>query len=193
MKETLQTIEKGSVTSLTEEQPGPKGVGMAVALDWGLVIQFFLFPVLPLLLSKTGLLKQPEATPLRTVLIMLGLLLIPAILIAIFGEGVRRGWNWTRYAQIALNSLLCIAGIFVLISSLQGFLQGHFWPLVPVSILLIVSPLIVWRMSRPETASWFASVKSAEARQRHGGMWPIYIALWATIGATLQVLSVILK
>jgi hypothetical protein len=53
-------------------------------------------------------------------------------------------------------------------------------------ILVIFSPLIVWRLSRPSTARWFKNVTVAEARKRHGGKWVWFIALWAIVGGVLQ-------
>ena len=50
-------------------------------------------------------------------------------------------------------------------------------------------PLIAWRLSRPETARWFAIVTSAEAGKRHGGSWIWKIALWSIVGGVLQAIS----
>ncbi|MBO0796332.1 MAG: hypothetical protein J2P36_36030, partial [Ktedonobacteraceae bacterium] len=65
----------------------------------------------------------------------------------------------------------------------------NFWPIVTEIILVIISPLIVWRLSRPATARWFKSVSVTEARRRHGGSWVWFIALWAIVGGVLQTLA----
>jgi hypothetical protein len=161
---------------------------MAVAFDWGLVVQLLVTPFLPLLLSST----QRSHNPPNVVSVLLSLLvmLVPAALIAIFGEGVRRGWRWTRLIQIGFNTLGFLGGFFSLFSSIPNFQHGNYWSLTTVIILLIFSPLIAWRLSRSETAQWFAEVSSADARKRHGGAWPFYIMLWALVGGVLQALAV---
>jgi hypothetical protein len=55
--------------------------------------------------------------------------------------------------------------------------------------LLIFSPLIAWRLSRPVTKQWFATVNSKDARRRHGGLWPWLILLWAIAGGVLQAIA----
>jgi hypothetical protein len=166
----------------------PKGIGMAVAFDWGLAVQLLVTPFLPLLL---GSFKHARNSPtIVSVLLSLLMLLVPAAICVVFGEGVRRGWRWTRFVQIGVNALGFLGGFFSLFSSIPRFQHGNYWSLTTVIILLIFSPLIAWRLSRSETAQWFAQVSSTDARKRHGGMWPFYIALWALVGGVLQALAV---
>ncbi len=49
--------------------------------------------------------------------------------------------------------------------------------------------VIAWRLSRPASARWFATVTKAEARKRHGGAWGWMIALWAIAGGVLQTIA----
>jgi uncharacterized membrane protein HdeD (DUF308 family) len=112
-----------------------------------------------------------------------------AIVLILFGEMVRRGRNWARWIQLVANALLSLVGIFSLVHLYQSVSVGNFWPFVTEIILLIFSPLIVWRLSRPSTARWFRMVTVAEARKRHSGTWVWFIALWAIVGGVLQTIA----
>ncbi len=193
MKETLRSTGDNATSAELEHLAGPKGIGMAVAFDWGLTVQLLVGPILPLLFGGSGFLKQFNMSAPVEALVTFLLSLPFAALIAIFGEGVRRGWRWTRPIQIVFNTLGFLGGFAVLAGLVQSSRQGHYWSIVTAVILLIFSPLIAWRLSRPESARWFARVSSAQARKRHGGAWPFYIALWAIVGGTLQALAVFLK
>lgn len=167
----------------------PQGIGMAVAFDWGLAVQILVMPFLPLFFGNASFLKSLKLSPALTSIVSFLISLPFAALVAIFGEGVRRGWRWTRPLQIGFNSLLFLAGFTTLPGLWQGSKQGNYWPLVTAIILLIFSPLIAWRLSRPVTKQWFATVQSTEARKRHGGAWPWLILLWAIAGGLLQALA----
>lgn len=171
----------------------PKGIGMAVAFDWGLAVQIFVTPFLTLLLGVPGPFKQLSQNSALSTLLSFVITLPFAALVAIFGEGVRRGWAWTRPIQVSFNTLGFLGGFFTLFSFLQAPKHNNYWPLVTTIILLIFSPLIAWRLSRPETGAWFKHVTSIEARKRHGGMWPVYIALWAAVGGVLQSLATLFR
>ena len=170
--------------------PAPQGIGMAVAFDWGLVVQILVTPFLPLLLGgKNSLVPFLKfGTAINTIVSFI--IVLPfAALLAIYGEGVRRGWRWTRPVQVTANALLFLAGIVSLYNLWQSGKQGNYWPVVTEVILVIFSPLIAWRMSRPVTREWFARVTSKEARARHGGAWPWLIAIWAIVGGILQAIA----
>lgn len=182
MKETLKAA---SSLSNTGQLPAPKGIGMAVAFDWGLTVELFLIPLFMVFLGSS---IMPKQTPIASsVAIIFAFVFSWAIaaLFAIFGEGVRRGWRWTRPIQIVGNTLGFIGGLVLLAQLFNNLKVGNFWSLIPTFILLIISPIIAWRLSRPETATWFRSVTSQEARKRHGGSWVWWIALWSIIGGTL--------
>ena len=182
LKETLQD---NSTTNDAEQLPAPKGIGMAVAFDWGLTVELLLLPILMIFFGSSVLSTQPSTASKFVIAFTFLISWAIAALFGIFGEGVRRGWRWTRPVQIVGNSLGFLGGLALLVQLFNNIKVGNYWTLVPACILLIVSPLIAWRLSRPETAIWFKSVTSQEARKRHGGSWVWWIALWSIIGGTL--------
>lgn len=190
MKETTINTKNPSPSNIsTDTEIKPQGIGMAVAFDWGLAVQILVTPVMPLIFGVPSMFKQfsPPIAALLTSLIT-----IPAAaLLAVFGEGVRRGWRLVRPIQMVANALLFVAGIASLMTLWNGIKQGNYWPIVSSSILLLASPVIAWRMNSAGTKAWFATVTSAEARKRHGGAWPFLIALWAIVGGILQAIAVV--
>ncbi len=182
LKETLQT---NSTENNAEKLPAPKGIGMAVAFDWGLTVELLLIPILMVFLGSPVFSKQTPMASKFTIIFTFLISWIIAALFGIFGEGVRRGWRWTRPVQIVGNTLGFLGGFVLLVQVVNNIKIGNYWTLVPAFILLIISPLIAWRLSRPETARWFKAVTSLEARKRHGGSWVLWIALWSIIGGTL--------
>jgi hypothetical protein len=167
----------------------PKGIGMAVAFDWGLAVQLLVTPFITLLLGEPGILKSFKLNPVMNTTVSFLLSLPFVTLLAIFGEGVRRGWHWTRRIQVGFNALGFFGGFFSLYNVWQGSKQGNYWAVVTSTILLIFSPLIAWRMSRPSTKKWFATVTSSDARARHSGVWPLLILLWSIVGGVLQAIA----
>lgn len=199
MENTVQsepTDQSEPVASSTAEKLAPQGIGMAVAYDWGLTVQLLAGPLLPLVLRNltgSGFVQLPTSmlklSPVPAALVSFLISLPFAAGIALFGEGIRRGWRWTRPVQIVFNTLLILLGLFTLRDAWQGSRVGNFWPAYSSVLLLIVSPLIAWRLSRPATAQWFKTVTSDEARKRHGGLWPWLILLWSLIGGLLQAIA----
>lgn len=190
MKEpTISTNNPSSSDTSTDTEIKPQGIGMAVAFDWGLAVQTLVTPVMPLIFGVPGAFKQfsPPIAALLTSLISLPI----AALFAAFGESIRRGWRLARPIQMVANALLFLAGIASLMPLWNGIKQGNYWPTVTTSILLLTSPIIVWRMNSAGTKAWFATVTSAEAQKRHGGAWPFLIALWAIVGGILQAIAVV--
>jgi hypothetical protein len=167
----------------------PKGIGMAVAFDWGLAVQVLVTPFVTLFLGEPGMLKSFKLNPVMNTTVSFLLSLPFVALLAIFGEGVRRGWHWTRRIQVGFNTLGFFGGFFSLYNVWQGSKQGNYWGVVTSTILLIFSPLIAWRMSRPSTKKWFATVTSSDARARHSGAWPLLILLWSIVGGVLQAIA----
>jgi hypothetical protein len=162
---------------------------MAVAFDWGLAVQTLLTPLIDTFVTRSSLMTIPGLHPLLGSTLLFILSLLAAFAFVWFGEMVRSGRTWARRIQIAANALLSFVGIFSLINFIQSARQGNLWPLVTVVILLIVSPVIVWRLSRAATARWFQFVSAADARKRHGGTWVWFIALWALAGGVLQTIA----
>jgi len=188
VKDTLQSEpadQSEPVESSTVKNPRPQGIGMAVAFDWGLTVQLLLLPLLSLFLGAPSNYKQFNLNPTLTIFISFAFSWSTAILFALFGEGVRRGWRWTRPVQIAGNTLGFLGGFFLLPGVWQDLKVGSYWSLVPAVILLVFSPIIAWRLSRPATGRWFATVSSQEARKRHGGLWPWLIMIWSIVGGVL--------
>src|SRR5690348_7293111 len=107
------TSEKDSLLR-KQPGPGPQGIGMAVAFDWGLAVQILVTPLLPLFLPNTGFFKAFKLSPALTVIVSFLISLPFVALVAVFGEGIRRGWRWTRPIQIVFNSLGFLAGFATL-------------------------------------------------------------------------------
>lgn len=186
MKET----EKTEVVGTTEtELPAPQGIGMAVAFDWGLAAQILLMPIVFMFFGPSNATKISGFSPNNILLSVISVLV--GIGIVLFGEMIRSGRNWALRIQIGVNALLTLVGLLSLVRVYQGIRVGDFWPVVTAVILLVFSPLIVWRLSRPATILWFKNVPAAAARKRHGGMWVVFIALWAIVGGILQILAAI--
>lgn len=180
----------------SQEKPVPHGIGMAVAFDWGLAVQIFVMPLLPYFLQDLVSLKPAsfQASGLKLAssspTLVSFLISLPFVaLLVVFGESMRRGWRWGRRIQIVVNALGFLGGLVSLGSFWQNIKTGNYWSLVTSIILLIFSPLIAWQLSRPTTGRWFASVSSAEARKRHSGAWPWWIALWGVVGGVLQAIA----
>lgn len=187
MKDTSEAEVSG--TTNKDQQLAPQGIGMAVAFDWGLAVQILLMPIVYTFFSRTPMTNISGLNPIvSTVLLFVIAWPIGCVLI-FFGEMVRRGRNWTRIIQLVANALLSLIGIFSLIHLYQSIEIGNFWPLITEVILVIFSPLIVWRLSRSVTAHWFKTVSVAEASKRHGGKWIWFIALWALVGGILQTIA----
>lgn len=188
--DSVHTVPLTRSTDDASVAPKPQGIGMAVAFDWGLAVQILATPFVLLLLGQDSNPFKQLKIGQPWITLLLSLLTLPfAALLAIFGEGIRRGWRWTRNIQIVSNSLLFLGGFASLFNLWQSSRHGNFWSAVTSVILLIFSPLIAWRLSRPSTKAWFKTVSSAEARKRHGGLWPWLIAIWAIVGGILQAIA----
>jgi hypothetical protein len=179
-----ETQESESIGAAAEELPAPQGIGMAVAVDWGLAVQIVVMPIVATIFGQPNVVKFPgsNSVPMLSFIISWLIACIPAF----FGEMVRRGRNWALWIQIVFSALLSLGGILSLVNLYRSVAAGNFWPVVTEIILVIISPLTVWRLSRPATRSWFKTVTVAEARRRHGGTWVWFIMLWAIVGGVLQ-------
>jgi hypothetical protein len=183
---TLKETQQANPTdNVTEELPAPQGIGMAVAFDWGLTVELLLVPILSIFLGSPPFSNQTNMGSQFAIITSFLIYWPIAALFGIFGEGIRRGWRWTRPVQLVGNTIGFLGGFALLVQVWNGFKEGNYWTLVPAFILLVISPLIAWRLSRHATARWFATVTSVEARKRHGGSWVWWIALWSIIGGSL--------
>ena len=192
MKSTHQpdTVSAAQSTGDTGVSVNPQGIGMAVAFDWGLAVQILATPFVSLVLGQDNSPFKQLKIGQPWITLLSSLLTLPfAALLAVFGEGIRRGWHWARNVQIVSNSLLFLGGFVTLYGLWQSSKHGSYWSAVTSVILLVFSPLIAWRLSRSSTGTWFKTVSSAEARKRHGGMWPWLIAVWAIVGGILQAIA----
>ena len=187
LQETQETQETQKET--VEELPAPQGIGMAVAFDWGLAAQIFFTPIIAIIFNQSNPIAIPGLNPTVGKALLFVIAWPVACIPAFFGEMVRHGRNWTRMIQIVINMLLSLAGIIGLINLYPSFKVENFWPLITEVILVIFSPLIAWRLSRPATARWFKNVSVAEARRRHGGRWVWFIVVWGAVGGILQALA----
>ena len=186
----MKELQDSKVRETTiKELPAPQGIGMAVALDWGLAAQILLTPIIYTVFGKANPLNVPGLNPTLGNVLFFVIALLVACIPALFGEMIRSGRNWALWIQIVFNTLLSLAGIVSLVNVYQSVKAGNFLQLVPEVILVIISPLIVWRLSRPSTRIWFKNVTAAEARKRHGGRWVWFIALWAIVGGLLVIAS----
>src|SRR5258708_6832659 len=116
-----------------KKENGPQGIGMAVAIDWGLAAQSVVSPFLPTILGTLGILKKTPSIQ-GTNVITFWLL---AVVFAVFGESIRSGWHWGRFLQLAFNTLLFLAGIVALVLGIQPILKGQLWTLIPLFILVV--------------------------------------------------------
>src|SRR5256885_9264170 len=140
--------EKDSLVS-KQPDPQPQGIGMAVAFAWGLAVQILVTPFLPLFLPNTGFFKAFKLSPALTIAVSFLISLPFVALLAIFGEGIRRGWRWTRPVQIVINSLGFLGGFAPWPGLWHGSKEGNSSTLETTATLLTLSPPIAWRLRRP--------------------------------------------
>lgn len=183
-----ETKAPEGVAASAEELPAPQGIGMAVAVDWGLVVQLLLMPIISTFFrpSSQMMMRSSAPSPMFGGALSFIAAILFACIFALLGEMVRSGRNWALWVQLVISSLLSIGGILSLANLYHSVTAGNFWPLVTEIILIVISPLTVWRLSRPSTRRWFQVVSITEARKRHGGKWVWFIILWAIIGGVLQ-------
>lgn len=166
---------------------GPRGIGTAVAFDWGLTAQLVIET--PMYALGIGPGSAMATLPLAGRLGAAAVVLLCAAITFALGEGVRRGRRLVWLFQIALNSVIFLAGFSVLIGAIHDLGQGHVGSFVPALIMLIASPAAAILLASKRTRAWIATTTSAQARQRHGGKWPWLIAIWAIVGGALVAFS----
>ena len=182
-----------SIAQSTEDTPDslkPQGIGMAVAFDWGLAVQILVTPFMALLLGLGNNPVQQLKIGQPWITLLFSLLSLPfAALLAIFGEGVRRGWRWTRRIQVGFNAPRFSGWLCLFYSLWQSSKHGNYWSAVTTVILLVFSPLIAWRMSRPTTRAWFKTVSSPRPANGIAVCGRGSSAVWAIVGGILQAIA----
>lgn len=118
---------------------GPRGIGTGVGFDWALSVQFVAMAVATVVGVRPG---GQSAVALL-------LYLIGALPPFALGEGLRRGRRWAWAVRIVANGLLTLGGLLSIPPTLAALGKGDGWPLIPTLVLVILSPLIVWRLSQP--------------------------------------------
>lgn len=167
----------------------PRGIGLGVAFDWATSIELVALAVAQLaganVAGSFGAGRQ--GTRLYVALLLLVLALIPFAQ----GEGLRRGYRWAWLIQLVANSIGAIGGLFTIPGAIASLRSGNAWPLLPTLILVLMSPWIAWRLSRPVTRAWIARADRAEARRRHDGIWLVQTFVGCAIGGILVALAVL--
>ncbi len=163
-----------------EREPGPKGVGLAVGLLWGVSVQ--LVAQGSSLLSRSDVFASSGGE--RTVS---GVGAFAAAVLAFsFGELVRRGVGRTRRLVVVLGLILTVFGAASLPGTVRDISHGFFWSAVPTAILITIAPLMALWMHSARSRRWFDSVTRDAARRRHGGLWIATLAVVA-VGSGLLV------
>jgi hypothetical protein len=181
--ETADTTAAMSAPAAGAEtrQAGPRGIGTAVAFDWAIGAELLMVGPLVAVGALGSAQFAAVGTPARLAA-GVATVLAAAPLLAL-GEALRRGVRQARVLQVIFQSALIVYGIVQIPQTLGELQHGHVSGLARTAYLLIVSPLAVWGLTRPQTRAWFATTTSAAARQRHGGVrWLLPIALFAVIG-----------
>lgn len=164
----------------TASEPGPKGVGLAVGLLWGVAVQLVAE-------GSSRLASSTVFAPGGGGRVVPALAAFGAAALAFaFGELVRRGVRRTRRLVVVLGVALTAAGVASLPGTVRDIGDGFYWSAVPTAILVTVAPLMTLWMHTARSRNWFDSVTSDVARRRHGGVWIATLAVVA-VGSGLLV------
>jgi len=157
-----------------------RGIGLAVGFDWALMWQFLL--MFPFLLAGTGPGDTLAQAPAGLRIVVALAALLPAAGAFALGEALRRGYRLAWLIQLVFNSALVLYGFASILPAVDGLRGGHLSGLVRAVVLLILSPLIVYQLTRPQTRAWLAQTTHAEASARHRGWWMLATLAPALIG-----------
>ncbi|MBX5455843.1 MAG: hypothetical protein IRZ31_02980 [Thermogemmatispora sp.] len=183
----MQEISPGPQQSISrqpeESLRPPRVVTLAVLFDWSLLVQLLAMPLLGRWLGLPPSLRLPWLSPTLNALLSLLAALPFVLLLLLCGEGVRRGLPWARSVQVALNTLLALAGLASIYTLWLDARVGNYWPLVTLLTLGGLSPLIAWGLQRPVARRWFhPPLELAPGlRQRRASVPPS----WPLLGAAL--------
>ncbi len=157
---------------------------MGVAFDWALAAQILIMA--PFFALGVGLGDALAGAALAARIGVVVASVVAALIVVGIGEALRRGNRYVWLFQIGFNALLFFSGFYGLGDSFAELTQhGHVSSLVRSAVLLIISPVIVLLLTRPQTRAWIKIVTPKKAMARHGGRWIVYIALWPAIGGAL--------
>lgn len=160
-------------------EEGPRGVGLSVALLWGVSAQL-------LAQGCSRLAGSDLFAPTGDGRALASAGAFAATLVAFaLGESVRRGVEWSRRLVVALALALTAVGVASLPGSVRDLAHGFLWSALPTVILLTVAPLMALWMHSARSRSWFHLVTSEIARRRHGGVWVTTLALVAVVSGLL--------
>ena len=162
----------------TADARGPRGVGLAVGLLWGVAVQ--LVAQGSSRLASSTLFASGGGGRVTTV----GAFAAASLAFA-FGELVRRGVARTRRAVVVLGVGLTAAGVVSLPGTARDIGDGRWWSAVPTAILVTIAPLMTFWMASARSRDWFGSVTSDVARRRHGGVWIATLAVVAVVSGLL--------
>ncbi|HEY7849942.1 MAG TPA: hypothetical protein VIC27_07745 [Ktedonobacterales bacterium] len=177
-----QQAQQGAGASDIAAQ-GPRGIGTGVAFDWALSAQILIMA--PFFALGVGPGSATAGAPLAARIGIVVASVIAASLIGGIGEALRRGNRYAWMFQMGFNTLLIFDGVFEIPGALHLLSQGLYSGLVRGFVLLIIDPIIVYLLTRPQTRAWIARVTPAEAMARHGGRWVAFVAFCAVIGGAL--------
>jgi hypothetical protein len=160
--------------SSDEEESRPAGLGIAVVFDWALAAQL----TTQAIASLGGHLGQSGGV--AGLASRLGAATIPLAA----GEALRRGVEWVRIAQIALTSVITVAGVVAVVRLITG---GAGRGLVLSAIIEVTfAPFIAWRLAQPQTARWFAAAQGRGAAPRLSGPgWVSGLVAWSAAWGVL--------
>ncbi|MBX5448671.1 MAG: hypothetical protein IRZ24_01265 [Thermogemmatispora sp.] len=187
MKEKFTGPERSGVQRVEELLRPPRMVVLAVLFDWSLLVQLLTMPLLARWLRQPPALSLPWLSPALNTLLSLLSALPFALLLALCGEGMRRGLVWARHVQVALNTLLALAGLAGVYTLWLDARRGNYWPLVTLVTLVGLSPLIIWGLHQPAARQWFNPPPelALRIRQRRASVPPSWSLLLATLGLGL--------
>jgi hypothetical protein len=169
--------------------PGPRGIGTAIAIDWGLTVEFLTLAVLALAGNMPPRVAGLSGQWVRGAEVVA--LLVAAAAFFVQGEALRRGRLLAWQLQVGLNVLLLPVGVFQLVDLLAGIGRGHVPSLSSAIILIVINPIVVWLLTRPSTRAWARTTTPQAAAARHGSLrWLGTIGFLAVVGGIAVALGI---
>jgi hypothetical protein len=115
---------------------------------------------------------------------------IPAVLLLVLGESLRRGNHTALCIDIVLLWLVAAAGLLLDLALAMRWVPVHYLP--SMLIMVTVAPWIAWRLSLPRTAAWFAVEDGGRRRCRAphiGRSWVLVMFGLSSIAGVAVALS----